>query len=74
MAIIDAQKDFTQAPEPDYVLDADSVVRFPRIEPIGAIFIGDSILTGWSGYFAKVFPNAFLDGRVGRQFSGSSSD
>jgi len=69
MAIIDAQKDFTQAPEPGYVLDADSVVRFPRIEPIGVIFIGDSILTGWSGYFAKVFPNAFLDGRVGRQFS-----
>ena len=69
MAIVDAQKDFTQAPEPDYVLDADSVVRFPRIEPIGVIFIGDSILTGWSGYFAKVFPNAFLDGRVGRQFS-----
>jgi hypothetical protein len=69
MAIIDAQKDFTQAPEPGYVLDADSVVRFPRIEPIGIIFIGDSILTGWSGYFAKVFPNAFLDGRVGRQFS-----
>ncbi|MGC9129174.1 MAG: acyltransferase, partial [Acidithiobacillus sp.] len=46
MAIIDAQKDFTQAPEPGYVLDADSVVRFPRIEPIGIIFIGDSILTG----------------------------
>ncbi|MEL5848907.1 MAG: acyltransferase [Candidatus Igneacidithiobacillus chanchocoensis] len=69
MAIIDARKDFSQAPEPGYVLDANSVVRFPRIEPIGVIMIGDSIITGWSGYFAKVFPNAFIDGRVGRQFS-----
>ncbi|WP_308388402.1 acyltransferase [Acidithiobacillus sp. AMEEHan] len=69
MAIIDARKDFQQSPDPGYVLDAHSVIRFPSLGPTGVIIIGDSILTGWSGYFAHVFPNAFLDGRVGRQFS-----
>lgn len=69
MAIIDAHKDFAQSPSPDYVLDARSVLRFPRRYPVGVIFIGDSILTGWSGYFAHVFPNALISGRVGRQFS-----
>jgi hypothetical protein len=68
MAIVDAQKDFTQSPNPDYVLDANSVLRFPKKGPVGVIIIGDSILTGWSGYFAHVFPNALIDGRVGRQF------
>ena len=69
MAIIDARKDFRQSPNPGYVLDAHSVLRFPSLGPTGLIIIGDSILTGWSGYFAHVFPNALLDGRVGRQFS-----
>ena len=71
MAIIDARKDFRQSPNPGYVLDAHSVIRFPSLGPTGVIIIGDSILTGWSGYFAHVFPNAFLDGRVGRQFSSA---
>ncbi len=71
MAIIDAHKDFSQSPNPDYVLDAHSVLRFPKISPTGVIIIGDSILTGWSGYFAHVFPNALIDGRVGRQFSSA---
>lgn len=71
MAIIDAHKDFSQSPNPDYVLDARSVLRFPKTYPIGVIIIGDSILTGWSGYFAHVFPNALISGRVGRQFSSA---
>ncbi|MEY2341196.1 acyltransferase [Acidithiobacillus sp. IBUN Pt1247-S3] len=69
MAIVDAKKDFTQTPDPGYVLDANSIIRFPKSGPVGVIIIGDSILTGWSGYFAHIFPNALIDGRVGRQFS-----
>ncbi len=70
MALIDAQKDYTQSPNPDYVLDKNSVVRYPKsgYAP-NMLIIGDSILTGWSGYFAHIFPDAVIDGRVGRQFS-----
>lgn len=71
MALVDARNDFTQAPKPSYVLDKNSVVRFSEDGPTGLIIIGDSILTGWSGYFAHVFPNAVIDGRVGRQFSSA---
>ncbi|PKY09846.1 acyltransferase [Acidithiobacillus marinus] len=71
MALVDARNDFTQAPKPSYVLDKNSVVRFSEDGPTGLIIIGDSILTGWSGYFAHVFPNALIDGRVGRQFSSA---
>lgn len=70
MALIDAYKDYAQAPRPDYVLDANSVLRYPLDgQAPQMIIIGDSILTGWSGYFAHVFPDAVIDGRVGRQFS-----
>jgi len=69
MAIVDARKNFLQSPDPGYVLDANSVILFPKLGPTGLIIIGDSIVTGWSGYFAHVFPNALIDGRVGRQFS-----
>jgi hypothetical protein len=71
MAIIDAHKDFSESPDPGYVSDAHSVLRFPKTYPVGVIIIGDSILTGWSGYFAHVFPNALISGRVGRQFSSA---
>ncbi|MBU2760281.1 acyltransferase [Acidithiobacillus thiooxidans] len=71
MALIDAGKDYTQSPSPGYVLDASSVLRFPQNYPVGMVIIGDSILTGWSGYFAHVFPNALISGRVGRQFSSA---
>ncbi|WP_176211961.1 acyltransferase [Acidithiobacillus thiooxidans] len=69
MALIDARKDFTQSPSPSYVLDKNAVLRFSSTASTGLIIIGDSILTGWSGYFAHIFPNALIDGRVGRQFS-----
>ncbi len=70
MALIDAQKDYTQSPNPDYVLDKNSVMRYPKAgHAIHMLIIGDSILTGWSGYFAHIFPDAVIDGRVGRQFS-----
>jgi len=71
MAIEDAHRNSAQSPDPSYVLDADSVVHIPNGGHIDIIFIGDSILTGWSGYFSHVFPKAFLDGRVGRQFSSA---
>ena len=70
-ALIDAQQDFGQAPRPGYVLDAEQVDRPPTIAPTGVIIIGDSIITGWSGYIAHVFPNALINGRVGRQFSSA---
>lgn len=72
IAIIDARNDITQSPDPDYAFAENSVIRFPSgNQKIGIIIMGDSILTGWSGYFAHVFPNAFIDGRVGRQFSSA---
>jgi hypothetical protein len=70
-ALIDAHQDFTQSPRPGYVLDADAVNRPPTVTPTGVIIIGDSIVTGWSGYVAHIFPNALINGRVGRQFSSA---
>ncbi len=70
-ALIDAHQDFNQSPRPGYVLDAESVNRPPTVSPTGIIIIGDSIITGWSGYVAHVFPNALINGRVGRQFSSA---
>lgn len=69
MALQDARQDLVQAPSPGYAYDHQSVIRLSEDGPTGLIIIGDSILTGWSGYFAHVFPNALIDGRVGRQFS-----
>ncbi len=71
-AMSDARKDLTQSPEPGYALDANQVLRLPESGPPRMIILGDSILTGWSGYFAHVFPHALIDGRVGRQFSSAT--
>jgi len=71
LAIQDAHMDLRQQPRPGYAYDHYSVFRMPVDPPAGLIIIGDSILTGWSGYFAHVFPNAIIDGKVGRQFSAA---
>jgi len=72
MAIRDARWDLAQEPQPGYALDANSVFRMPLAPgPARTIIIGDSILTGWSGYFAHLFPHAIISGRVGRQFSAA---
>lgn len=56
-------------PGPGYVHDVNSIFIAPKIFPAGVIMLGDSIMTGWSGYIAKMYPNAVIDSRVSRQFS-----
>ncbi len=71
VALQDAKNDLTQSPRPGYALDANQVFRLPESGPPRTVILGDSILTGWSGYFAHVFPRALIDGKVGRQFSSA---
>jgi len=71
LAIRDAHMDLREQPRPGYAYDHNAVFRLPVVSPAKMIIIGDSILTGWSGYFAHVFPHAIIDGRVGRQFSAA---
>lgn len=71
MAIIDEKNDILNQPYPQYAYYGYSVKLEPKIKPMAMVIIGDSILTGWSGYFAHVFPNAYINAKVGRQFSSA---
>ncbi len=67
-AIADAQLDQRSSLAHD-VNTQPSIVRIPR-DP-NMIILGDSIVDGWAGYFARIFPSAVIDARVGRQFAAA---
>jgi lysophospholipase L1-like esterase len=66
-AIRDAQSDVRQ--QPGYAWDHFACLRCRSKHP-DVLILGDSIFDGWSGYLLLVFPNAIIDAKVGRQFSG----
>ncbi len=72
-AKLDAQQDITAAPLSGYAWDHSYCLRYQVNHP-NLLILGDSIFDGWSGYLLHVFPSAFIDARVGRQFSAGVLD
>ena len=56
-----------------YAWDRPVCIRYRTSRP-NLLILGDSIFDGWSGYLLHVFPGAFVDARVGRQFSTGVTD
>lgn len=55
---------------PSYAWTASSCLRTASQSPT-TLILGDSIFDGWSGYLLHAIPGAFIDAKVGRQFSSA---